>query len=137
MDVCGKYFHNSKFHIEYMKLWPENRHSKMTQSFKKSVLEKQDDSIIEQLDNNSEIALRFRSRSIHQTANETSSRVLGQIWNTFTDKLKIDFTKVLADVNADDVTKRIILSTTTTSCGPLGLISPIFLMFKLLFLGFT
>jgi hypothetical protein len=64
---------------------------------------------------------------------ESNTRVLGQIWNTSTDQLKIDLTKVLDDVSPKDVTKRIILSTTAKFYDPLGLISPIVLMFKLLF----
>ena len=69
----------------------------------------------------------------NQPIPESNPRVLGQIWNTSTDQLKIDLTKILDGVNHSNVTKRIILSTTAKFYDPLGLISPIVLMFKLLF----
>lgn len=39
------------------------------------------------------------------------SSALEQIWNISTDQLKINFTKILAEINPDVVTKRIIIST--------------------------
>ncbi|XP_028397220.1 uncharacterized protein LOC114521030 [Dendronephthya gigantea] len=69
----------------------------------------------------------------YDTVNEASSRVLGQIWNTYTDELIMDFAKVLSDADLNNVTKRIILSTAAKFFDPLGLISPVILMFKLLF----
>ena len=64
---------------------------------------------------------------------ESNHKLLGQTWNTTTDVLTIDLTKILTGVNADVVTKRIILSTTAKFYDPLGFISPVVLMFKLLF----
>ena len=67
------------------------------------------------------------------TAVESNQHVLGQCWDTHSDQLKIDFTKILAGVKLSDVTKRDVLSTTAKFYDPLGLISPIVLMFKLFF----
>ncbi len=64
---------------------------------------------------------------------ESNHKLLGQTWNTTTDVLTIDLTKILTGVNADVVTKRIILSTTAKFYDPLGFISPVVLMFKLFF----
>ena len=83
------------------------------------------------IDNSTDTTLQVTHSN--QPTSQSNPRVLGQIWYTSTDELKIDVTKVLDDVNYSDVTKRTVLSTTAKFYDPLGLISPVVLMFKLLF----
>ena len=112
-----------------MRKWTSNSLEFMEELQKNPTFSKSEQSI--NTDNSTSTTLKV----IHgnQPIPESNPRVLGQIWNTCTDQLNIDLTKILDGVNHSNVTKRIILSTTAKSYDALGLISPIVLMFKLLF----
>ena len=60
-------------------------------------------------------------------------QILGQAWDTRTDKFVIDLDKVIADIDPNVVTKRMVLSVAAKFYDPLGLISPAILQLKLLF----
>ena len=112
-----------------MRKWTSNSQELMEELQKNPTFSKSEQSI--NTDNSTSTTLKVTNGN--QPIPESNPRVLGQIWNTSTDQLKIDLTKILDGVNHSKVTKRIILSTTAKFYDPLGLISPIVLMFKLLF----
>ena len=112
-----------------MRKWTSNSQELMEKLQKNPTFSKSEPST--NIDNSTDTTLQVTHSN--QPTSESNPRVLGQIWNTSTDKLKIDLTKILDDVNYSHVTKRTVLSTTAKFYDPLGLISPIVLMFKLLF----
>ena len=112
-----------------MRKWTSNSQELMAELQKNATFSKSEQSI----NTDKSTATTLKVTNGDQPIPESNPRVLGQIWNTSTDQLKIDLTKILTGVNHSNVTKRIILSTTAKFYDPLGLISPIVLMFKLLF----
>ena len=64
---------------------------------------------------------------------ENEIKVMGMIWNKESDALKFDFSKLLASIGFEPVTKRLILRTTAQLYDPLGIISPVTVFLKLIF----
>ena len=64
---------------------------------------------------------------------ENEIKVMGMIWNKESDVLKFDFSKLLASIGSEPVTKRRILRTTAQLYDPLGIISPAIVLLKLIF----
>ena len=58
---------------------------------------------------------------------------MGMIWNKESDVLKFDFSNLLASIGSEPVTKRLILRTTAQLYDPLGIISPVTVLLKLMF----
>ena len=67
---------------------------------------------------------------------ESEIKVMGMIWNKESDVLKFDFSKLLASIRSEPVTKRLILRTTSQLYDPLGIISPVTVLLKLIFQDF-
>ena len=109
-----------------MRKWTSNLQESMKELQKNPTFSKSEQSI--NTDNSTSATLKVTHGN--QPKPESNPRVLGQIWNTSTDQLKINLTKILDGVNHSNVTKRIILSTTAKFYDPLD---TIVLMFKLLF----
>ena len=57
------------------------------------------------------------------------------IWNKESDVLKFDFSKLLASTGSEPVTNRLILRTTAQLYDPLGIISSVTVLLKLIFQG--
>ena len=64
---------------------------------------------------------------------ETTSTVLGQIWDLEGDEIKYDLEKPLTDLDSRATSKRTVLSIAAKFYDPLGLIAPVVLLFKILF----
>ncbi|KAK2549503.1 hypothetical protein P5673_030047, partial [Acropora cervicornis] len=73
------------------------------------------------------------SKSVFKHSSEKEQRVLGMLWNPTQDELIYDLNKTLGEVDAQPVTKRLILSTATRFFDPLGLIAPVILPLKMMF----
>ena len=73
------------------------------------------------------------SKSAFKHSTEREQNVLGMLWNPTQDELIYDLNKTLGDVDAQLVTRRLILSTATRVFDPLGLIAPVILPFKMMF----
>ena len=73
------------------------------------------------------------SKSVFKHSSEKEQRVLGMLWNPTQDELIYDLNKTLGEVDAQPVTKRLIISTATRFSDPLGLIPPIILPLKMMF----
>ena len=65
--------------------------------------------------------------------NENEIKVMGMICNKEFDVLKFDFSKLLASIGSEPVTKRLILRTTAQLYDPLGIISPVTVLLKHIF----
>ena len=55
------------------------------------------------------------------------------IWNKESDVLKCDFSKLLGSIESEAVTKRLISRTTAQLYDPLGIISPVIVLLRLIF----
>ena len=74
------------------------------------------------------------SKSVFKHSSEKDQRVLGMLCgNPTQDELIYDLNKTLGEVDAQPVTKRLILSTATRFFDPLGLIAPVILPLKMMF----
>ena len=73
------------------------------------------------------------SKSVFTQATEKEQKVLRMLWNPNQDELIYDLTKILEGVDLQPATRRLILSTATRFFDPLGLISPVILLFKIMF----
>eukprot|EP00112_Aurelia_sp_Birch-Aquarium-sp1_P017158 Seg3959.1 transcript_id=Seg3959.1/GoldUCD/mRNA.D3Y31 product="ATP-dependent DNA helicase tlh1" protein_id=Seg3959.1/GoldUCD/D3Y31 len=65
--------------------------------------------------------------------NQSCEKVLGLIWDRQKDALKFDFEEIVKDVSLETVTKRSILSSTAKIFDPLGVLSPVVILLKILF----
>ena len=68
-----------------------------------------------------------------QENTEDYPRVLGTSWNHAADKLVFTFKNLTSQLTEEHVTKRIILSSIAKIFDPLGILSPVFVAFKILF----
>ncbi|KAL9969544.1 hypothetical protein ACROYT_G021769 [Oculina patagonica] len=68
-----------------------------------------------------------------QENTEDLPRVLGTSWNHAADKLVFTFKNLTSHLTEEHVTKRIILSSIAKIFDPLGMLSPVFVAFKILF----
>ena len=68
-----------------------------------------------------------------QENTEDYPRVLGTSWNRAADKLVFTFKNLTSQLTEEHVTKRIILSSIAKIFDPLGILSPVFVAFKILF----
>ena len=73
------------------------------------------------------------SKSVFKHSTEKEQKVLGILWNLTQDELIYGLNKTLGDVDAQPVTRRLLLSSATRFFDPLGLIAPIILPFKMMF----
>ena len=74
------------------------------------------------------------SNSVFKQVTEKEQKVSGMLWNPNQDELIYDLTKILKGVAVQPATRRLILGTATKFFDPLGLISPVILPFKIMFL---
>ena len=97
-------------------------------------------SCVENTGEQTQIESRNESEQIEQKSSPSLSeqhqsyeKVLGLIWDRQKDTLKFDFEEILKDVSVETVTKRSILSSTAKIFDPLGVLSPVVIMLKILF----
>lgn len=74
-----------------------------------------------------------KSQFQNQDNTEDLPRVLGTSWNHADDKLVFTFKNVTSYLTEEIITKRIILSSIAKIFDPLGLLSSVFVAFKILF----
>ena len=74
-----------------------------------------------------------KSQFQNQDNTEDFPKVLGTFWNHADDKLVFNFKNLTSFLGEEIITKRIILSSIARIFDPLGLLSPVFVAFKILF----
>ena len=83
-------------------------------------------------DAKSEVSYAKETLNAGQQPEKGKTKVLGLIWDVNTDELEIDLTK-MSNEDSGKVTKRSLLSSLAKVFDPLGLVSPVTLMGKILF----
>ena len=73
------------------------------------------------------------SKSVFKHSTEREQKVLGMLWNPTQDELIYDLNKTLGNVDAEPVTRGLILSTATRFFDPLRLIAPVILSLQMMF----
>ena len=80
----------------------------------------------------SQVSYAKETLNAGQEPEKGKTKVLGLLWDANTDNLEIDLTK-MSNEDSNEVTKRSLLSSLAKVFDPLGLISPVTLMAKILF----
>eukprot|EP00112_Aurelia_sp_Birch-Aquarium-sp1_P020619 Seg5359.1 transcript_id=Seg5359.1/GoldUCD/mRNA.D3Y31 product="hypothetical protein" protein_id=Seg5359.1/GoldUCD/D3Y31 len=86
----------------------------------------------DETDAKSEVSYTKETLNAGQEPEKGKTKVLGLIWDVNKDDLEIDLTK-MSNEDSNKVTKRSLLSSLAKVFDPLGLVSPVTLMGKILF----